>query len=452
MVNTGCKKFVQVDTPYTLLATPAVFNDPTSATAATVGVYIKLSAYTPFNVARRTGAYSDELTNYSTGVAFSQACYTNALTPGLNIQSWTEFYTLVYAANSVIDGLNNSTALSDALKGQLMGEAKFSRAFFYFYLTNLFGDVPMPLGINYQQNALLPRTAQSDVYAQIISDLKDAESLLNVNFVDNTSLATSADRIRPTKWAARALLARAYLYTGDYVNAEAMASLVIGNTSLFSLRTDLNTVFSKNNTEAIWQVENVSAGSVQYQGYNFIISFLNTIGESNSAAISSQLLSAFETGDTRKTKWLATYTSGSTTYYYPFKYQQGYTTTPTQNETALRLAEQYLIRAEARAQQGNTTGAIADINVIRNRAGLGNYSGATDKNSLLAAVLQERRVELFAEWGHRWFDLKHFGTVNTVMGVVTPVKGGTWSAYKQLWPVPLAEINKDPNLTQNPGY
>jgi len=118
----------------------------------------------------------------------------------------------------------------------------------------------------------------------------------------------------------------------------------------------------------------------------------------------------------------------------------------------LRLGEQYLIRAEARAQQGETTQAVADLNVIRNRAGLPNYSGGTDKASLIAAIFHERQVELFTELGHRFFDLKRAGTINAVMGSVAPQKGGTWNANKALFPIPISDILNDSNLTQNPGY
>jgi len=119
-----------------------------------------------------------------------------------------------------------------------------------------------------------------------------------------------------------------------------------------------------------------------------------------------------------------------------------------------RLAEQYLIRAEAKAQQGtDMIGAAADLNVIRNRAGLANTTASTH-DDLLAAVAHERQIELFAEWGHRWFDLKRTGQVDAVMSAVTPQKNpsGTWKTYQQLYPVPQSEISKNPFLKQNAGY
>jgi hypothetical protein len=143
----------------------------------------------------------------------------------------------------------------------------------------------------------------------------------------------------------------------------------------------------------------------------------------------------------------------ATTYYYPYKYKVNTPGAPvTEYEMVLRLGEQYLIRAEAEANNSDTNDAVNDLNVIRKRAGLANYAGATDKSSLLTAILHERQVELFSEWGHRWLDLKRTSVVDVVMPIATPQKGGTWQSSKQLYPLPQADLQDDPNLVQNPGY
>lgn len=114
----------------------------------------------------------------------------------------------------------------------------------------------------------------------------------------------------------------------------------------------------------------------------------------------------------------------------------------------LRLAEQYLIRAEARAQQNNLAGAAADLNAIRQRAGLEPLPDNLDKAAMLLAVEQERRIELFAEWGHRWFDLRRTGRSLAVLSPIKPDLTAT-----DLWyPIPLSAINTNPFLTQNEGY
>lgn len=118
-----------------------------------------------------------------------------------------------------------------------------------------------------------------------------------------------------------------------------------------------------------------------------------------------------------------------------------------------RLGEQYLIRAEARAHQGNVGEAQNDLNAIRNRAGLPNTT-ASDTSSLYVAILRERQVELFSELGQRWLDLKRTGKVDEVMQVVTPLKanGANWQSYQQWYPVPYSDIQKNTNLRQNDGY
>jgi hypothetical protein len=114
----------------------------------------------------------------------------------------------------------------------------------------------------------------------------------------------------------------------------------------------------------------------------------------------------------------------------------------------LRLSEQYLIRAEARARQGDLIGAKDDLNVIRNAAGLGNTIAVTDI-AIIDAVLRERRVELFTEYGHRFFDLKRYGTVNAILSLVKP----GWEVTDSLLPLPETELLVNPNLLpQNPGY
>ena len=120
----------------------------------------------------------------------------------------------------------------------------------------------------------------------------------------------------------------------------------------------------------------------------------------------------------------------------------------------LRLGEQYLVRAEARAQLNKINEAKSDLNAIRTRAGLPNTT-AMDQSSLLAAILDERRHELFCEWGHRWFDLKRRGQVDAVMSVITPLKSNgaiQWRSYQQYYPITQGELDKAPNLTQTPGY
>ena len=453
MVSQGCRKAVEVPPPVSSIAGSAVYTTDGTAMSVMTGIYISLMNGGGIvdgsgSLHMTMGLAADELKNYSTSIAFV-APYTNAFLT-TNSYFWPEIYEDVYTCNSIIQGVSASTALSAGIKSQVLGEAKFMRAFLLFYATNLYGDVPMPTTTDYQTNNRISRTPQAQVYSQIIADLKDARDLLSVNYLTSVG-AVASDRLRPNKYAAAALLARVYLYTKDWANAETQADSVIANTS-YSLPTNLSQVFLATSKEAIWQLQPVVPGYNTYTAYYFILG--GAPGPVVPATISPYLQNAFETGDLRKTNWIGSITSFGSTYYYPYKYKVspgGPSLAVTEDMMVLRLAEQYLIRAEARAQQNNLAGSTSDLNVIRARAGLSGTS-AVSQSDLLSAIAHERQVELFTEWGDRWFNLKRTGTADAVMSIVTPQKGGTWATTDQLLPLPKNEIIINSNLIQNPGY
>ncbi|PSL45686.1 RagB/SusD domain-containing protein [Chitinophaga niastensis] len=460
LIQTGCKKLVEVDAPFTSINVGNVYTNDATAVAVLTGIYTKMSLSDVrfsdgglISLSLFPGLSSDELTLYNLSNENERQYYSNALNNLNNIDFWVEIYPIIFIANSAIESLTNATGLTPVVKQQLIGEAKFIRAFCYFYLVNLYGDVPLVTGTDYTINALLSRTSMTKVWEQIVTDLKDAQSLLSTNYLDATLLNVTTEKVRPTKWAATALLARAYLYIGDEVQAEAQATVVINNSSLYSLDT-LNSVFLKNSNEAIWQLQPVGAGVAANTGAGRL--FILPAGGPNlfdhPVYLSDNITNSFETGDQRKTSWVNSITVSGATYYYPYKYKIGAVNTST-NEyiMVLRLGEQYLVRAEARAQQGNIAGAAADLNIIRTRAGLMNTTAATQVG-LLAAIQRERKVELFTEWGHRWLDLKRTNMVDAVMSEVTPQKGGTWNTNWQWYPIILSELKANPNLVQNIGY
>lgn len=455
----GCKKIIEVNAPVNSINAGNVYSRDATATAVLTGLYARISNANYDLIDDHITAISlypalsaDELTLYNLNHTRLTPYYRNDLTNENDI-FWGSVYYNIYITNAAIEGLNNSTSLTPAIKQQLIGEAKFIRAFCYFYLTNLFGDVPLAVSTDWKANALLARAPGNKVYQQIITDLKDAQNLLSIDYLAANALNTTTERVRPLKWAATALLARTYLYTGDYVNAEAAATAVINNSSLYGLGT-LDDVFLKNSREAIWQLQPVRAGTEDNTGEGalFILpdSGPNTVDYP--VYLSMNVVNSFEAGDQRRNNWVGSVTVGPDTYYFPFKYKIGRENTSTEEYImVLRLAEQYLIRAEARAQQNNIPGAKDDLDVIRSRAGLAPTT-ANDKTSLLTAILHERQAELFTEWGHRWFDLKRTGNIDTVMNVVATEKGSTWSPYKAFYPIPQTELDKNPNLAQNTGY
>jgi len=258
---TGCSKLVETDSPYTSTNAGNVYTTDATAVAVLTGIYTQISSTSSSGISISGislygGLSADEFSlNIATGFVFGTiACYKNAqtsLSASNTIDMWSGIYPYIFDVNVAIEGLNASNSLTPAVKQQLLGEAKFMRAFFYFYLTNLYGDVPLVLSTDYTKTATVPRAAKAQVYSQIIQDLKDAQGLLSSKYVDVSVIANSTERTRPNLWAATALLARVYLYMGDYSNAETQATMVINNSSLYSINT-LASAFLKNNSEAAW--------------------------------------------------------------------------------------------------------------------------------------------------------------------------------------------------------
>ena len=456
----GCRKFVELDPPDDRLNYTTVYSTNATATAVLNGLYVRIAESNNV-IASYATTYlafaADELKSYnlSPTLTYTQLYQNNA---NSNTEFyWNTTYTLIYNCNVAMEGIAASNALNPALKQQLIGEAKFMRALCYHYLVNTYGKVPLVTSSDYRQYTRAKRAEVTEVYAQMIADLQDAQSKLSKDYLNADALtpyaAGNAERVRPTYWAATALLARAYLYTQRWAEAEAAASIVINNTSLFSPVAPAS-AFLKNTKESIFQLQAVIANNFAlFDARTFVLT--SAVGtSSNPASVSPQLEAAFEANDLRKANWTGTTTISGVTYRFPYKYKANTATLASSKPeylTLLRIGEQYLIRAEARAQQNNIEGARADINVIRGRAGLGNTPANTQAD-LLDAVMKERQVELFCEQGHRWFDLKRTGRIDAVMSVVTPTKGGVWASYKQLLPVPAFEIGVDPALDQNPGY
>jgi len=468
-VQAGCKKLVAVDSPTNYITSQNVYTNDATASAVLIGIYSGLGANSPLqafsinSISLVSGLSADELTLYG-GAANANAVlaqfYLNNLSAGLSTSStqtiWSNFYSDLYVVNLALERLAVSGSLTPSVKQQLTGEAKFLRAFFYFYLVNLYGDVPLTTTSDYRVDAVLFRTPQAQVYQQIIADLKDAQDLLTDGYVGADARSSTTERLRPNKWAAAALLARTYLYRQQWDSAELEATKVLGNTSLYTLCPSLNNVYLKNSPEAIWQVQPVNPGWNTEDGRVFILPSTGPTGNSSVTGypvyLGSRLLNSFETSDLRREDWVSSVTVNGSSYYYPYKYKNASLNAPvTEYLMMLRLGEQYLIRAEARARQNNIGGALSDLDTIRKRSGLPDFSG-NDQTSLIAAILHERQVELFTEWGNRWLDLKRTGNVDAVMNSVAPLKGTTWNINWQWYPIPSYEIVQDPNLVQNPSY
>jgi starch-binding outer membrane protein, SusD/RagB family len=440
-----CEKFVTVPPPKTQLINSTVFSSDETANAAIAGIYSEMMSTEDFPSLYITlygGLSADEFTNYSSN-PFQGQFFANAINPSnTNLSSlWGNAYQYIYAANAVLEGLTNNNAVSALYNKQLTGEALFIRAFCNFYLVNFFGDVPLVVTTSYTINQVDPRTSRTAIYDQIIADLKSAEDSLTEDY----SFAQGS-RIRPNKFTATALLARTYLYTGDWQDAVTESSAIINNSNVYVLDSDLNQVFILNNSEAIWQLEPVQPDLNTYDGYAFVLTGDPSVAFGQ-VALTESFYNSFENGDMRKSAWTGVYFDGTDSFYFPYKYKIQSAPTVQEALTVFRLAEQYLIRAEALGQENNIAAALNDLNVVRNRAGLPSITTA-DQSSLIPLIVKERRSELFCEFAHRWLDLKRMGTIDQILSAEKP----EWKATDALYPIPQSEIQIDPNLTQNPGY
>ena len=429
----SCKKLISVPSPPTQLTNDKVFDNSSAAIAATANLYTVLGTVDG-NFIQQVGTYTDEFVTTNVDEKSAEFAKSALLATNTSVLSvWQNLYKTIYNANAVIGGLQSSSRLPDSIRNQCLGEALFMRAYCHFMLTNIYGDVPLITSTNVTINASASRVSSNLVEQQVITDLKSAAALLP------TAYTGSGEKVRANKWAATALLAKAYLYTGDFKDSEIATSAII-NSGQYAL-TNLNSVFLANSNEAILQLWNMN-------GYTT----LNSIPSSGEPIyqVAPSLLNAFEAGDQRLTNWINSTSPSGTTYYYSYKYKQN---SPVSGSSAeytmyLRLGEIYLIRAEARAQQsGEFTLAASDLNIIRNRAGLGN-TNAVSQTDLLLAIFHERQVELFNENGNRFFDLRRSGTINSVLSALKPF----WKFTGNVFPIPQSEVLQDPHLTENPGY
>lgn len=441
----GCENFIRPDDPVGQIPQNAVFEDEATATAAVMTLYgnlrdnVILTGGT-YGMNVLMGYYADELDYYGLpGQAGEAFCSHLIVAADTRVQSiWNQAYGQIYMCNSALEGIEASVNLSQEVKSQLQGEALFIRAITHFYLVNLFGDIPYITTTDYLINMDVSRMSADMVNENILSDLSDARSKLIEEYIQG-------ERIRANKYAVSALLSRVYLYLHRWQDAETESTILLSTPSLFALEEDLSNEFLKGSSSAILQLKPKNQGENTREATVFLF----TSGPPLNMALNPAFIGSFEAGDLRRQYWIKEITGGSQVWYAPFKYRQKENSSVTlEYSIVLRLAEQYLIRAEARARTGNLPGAREDLNVIRRRAGLPDTPASTEAE-ILQAVSDERKFELFTEQGHRWFDLKRTGKAGEILSPLKP----NWEPTDVLLPLPESELLLNPNLLpQNPGY
>jgi tetratricopeptide (TPR) repeat protein len=429
----SCEDFLDVD-PRESISDDATIVDKTSSETAIRGVYSALGSPGYYGISFQSiGYFSGDNIQWTGSQSQVQEFINHRVNPENSTigSAWVAIYNTINRANNVIDKvpLVNDESFSTSDRDKIIGEAYFIRALAYFDLARTFGGVPIVTEptASPEDNSGLGRNTLEETYAQVLSDLETAEPLL-----DETT-----NRFRATKKTVWALKARYHLYQREWELAEDYATKIIDDPD-FVLIAPYNSFFADdvrgteesifeifyngttevNNHRAQWQPQ-TRGGTRQWAPNDTIVKLLNDpeIGGNRNTIIAQD----------NQGRW----------------YGDLYYRVPASDPSyVIRIAEIYLIRAEALAQQNRLEEARDDLNRVRERAGLADTEAITQQDILLA-IENERRVEFLQE-PHRWFDLVRTGRATEVLNITDP--------NRFLMPIPIDQILADGSLEQNPGY
>lgn len=430
----SCDAFLDVK-PKESISDAVTIVDRTSAETAIRGVYSALASGDYYATSFQSIGYLSGDNIQWTG---SQSQVQEFINKKVNADNstisgaWIAIYRTINRANNVIEKVATVTdpQLTQALKNQYIGEAYFIRALAYFDLARTWGGVPLITKptVNPTENVGIARSSQAETYAQVLKDLEAAEPLL----------PTTTDRYRATRKTVWALRARYHLYQKEWTKAEEYADKVITDATNYRLLKPYSAFFAndaRGTAESIFEIfyngttevnghrgqwqPQTNGGTRQWAPNDALVALLNNpaVGGTRSSLVAKD----------NQNRW----------------YGNLYYRNPASDPSyILRTAELYLIRAEARAQQDKLAAGLADLNAVRDRAGVAATTAAT-KEELLLALENERRLELALE-PHRWFDIVRTGRAAAVFGVTDP--------NRLLLPIPVQQLLSDKSLTQNPGY
>ena len=463
---TSCKKFLDL-TPNSQMSSNDFYNNQNDFERALLGAYSNIR-----------GLYSGSALQYAADLRTDNAAIDwsspstdemqleqNALTSSNGIVNsiWNTCLKTVSKCNTILKRIER-VDFTEAGKNKIIGETKFLRALSFFYMVQLFGEVPVtfeeftsPEDI---MKADLSQKPVDEVYKVIIADLMDAEALLPASL--------NTDKTRASAGTVKTLLGKVYLTRGTNDLAAAKLKEVI-DLGQYKLHNDYSALFALGNNnldESILEVQYVKGKSL---GNNYSALFTPAITSmalfpgnaqgSGRITPTLDLFGAYEPGDKRKAVSVSDSVpliNGTKSYArYALKFVDWEAVSTSDGGvtfTVLRYADVLLMYAEALNNLGKTAEALAEINKVRQRAGLPDLAGL-DQAATALALEKERRVEFLFE-GHRWFDLLRTGRLRTVVNAYYEGRGLSFriEPFETLFPVPLAEIQLNADLTQNEGY
>ncbi len=364
--------------------------------------------------------------------------------------------------------------IDESIRDRSMGEAYFLRAHYYFILARYFGDVPLVTEPQSSDDDLFPpRDPVDQVYELIISDLNNATELL-----PEKSSYGAADLGRAPKGAALGMLAKVHLTLGNY------QQVVDFTTQVEALGYDLNENYSdnfnintENGVESLFEIQYASDGGYSFWSNENQASWTSPfMGPRGSNFVggafgwnqpTQEFFNAYEENDLRKDAtvlyeggpdfdgkaYISDYSlTGYNTrkFLVPLSEVSTYDNSPL-NFPVLRYADVLLMKAEALNELGRTSEAEDYINMVRDRAGLEDIQTGLSQEDFREAVLHERRMELAFE-GQRWFDLIRVENGQYGLDFLHSIGKNNAAQKHLLFPIPQIELDRNPNLTQNPGY
>jgi tetratricopeptide (TPR) repeat protein len=349
---------------------------------------------------------------------------------------WNAVYDAIKRDNTILARVPAVTGFQAGEQDQILGEAYFLRALNYHNLVKLFGGVPLILApvTDPNQAGGAIRSSAAEVYTQVLADLAQAESRMT-NATTPKNHATLA--------AAKALAARVYLFQGNYAQALVKAEEVVALG--YSLAPNYPDLFNNDLVDTPEDLFTLSFTATQPNllGY-YWLSY--DLGGRFEIAPSLALMNAYDTtsADLRFTWNIAPDPTVG------FQEQSAYgtkwrTVTGGEDFHVIRFAEILFMKAEAFARNNQLDSAVANYNPILARAGLDTDTLGVDittQQQVLDRIDQQRRLEFFAE-GDRWSDMVRTGRAQGILGI---------PAFRELWPIPQAEITVAPGVVQNPGY
>lgn len=452
LIAFGCDVLEQ--SPQTAISEDIAIRDQKSAEAALNGLYNQIQSgdYYGSNLLIISDVTSDISQSIGTW-DFYREMDTYVTVPGnLEIRNlWAQLYETVNHANNIIVDVPKISDASQAVKDQILGEAYFIRALAYFDLARNFAGVPGEAGTlgvpivttpsrGIDDSSFPSRSTLQEAYNQVLADLQEANTLL-------TGLPSNT---RASEAAVKALYSRVHLYLKDYAQAESFATDVIDNYGL-TLEQDYASIFADENSSGT--IFEIAYNTTDDNAIRFWY-FPSSLGGRGDIALHDDFANFVLSRPADERSNLIGF-DNNVGVYFPSKYAKS---GGDDNIQVLRLAEMHLNRAEARANANvpDLVGALADLNLVRNRANLPDTVGAgvDTPAEVLDAIAIERSVEFMME-GHRFYDLVRTGKAMTTLTNVGRLNGPgvtLSNAGRMVFPIPSSDMDANDNLDQNDAY